>query len=52
MDLLVGRLAGVDPFAVDVDGFGQVVDSGLEVLQTDATRDAARVAGSVHFDFA
>jgi len=45
---LVGGLAGVDPLAVDVDGFGQVVDSGLEVLQTDATGDASGVAGPVH----
>jgi len=48
---LIGGLAGVDPFTVDIDWFRQVVDCRLEVLQTYATRNASRIAGSVHFHF-
>jgi len=50
--LLIRLFARVDPIAVDVHGFGQVVDAGLEIFQTHATADEANVSFAVEFHFA
>ncbi len=50
--LLVDWLASVDPFAVDINWFGEIVNCGLKIFETYATRDASGVSRSVHFDFA
>jgi len=50
--LLVGAFAGVDPVGVDINGFRQVVDGRLVVLQTDPAPDPAGVPGPVQLDLA
>lgn len=49
--LLVGALAGIDPVAVDVNGFREVVYGCLKIFQTDPTSDSACISLPVHFDF-
>ena len=48
----VRRFAGVDPVAVDVDCFREVVYDRLEAFCAYSARYGARVALSVQFDFA
>ena len=51
-DLLIGGFAGVDPLVVDVDGLGQEVDGGLEILQADVASHFAGVPRFLHLHFA
>ena len=48
----VGRLAGVDPLVIHVDGFGEKVYSCLEIFQTHCTLYLSCVLGLVHLHLA
>lgn len=50
--LLVSLFTSIDPFRVDIDRFGKVVDCGLEVFEAYAATDPSHVPCSVHFNFA
>lgn len=52
MRFLVRTLARVDPIVVHVQRFGQQIDRGLEVLETDSTRYPGRVPRFVHLNLA
>lgn len=41
--LIVSCLASVNPFRVDIDWFGEIINSGTVVFQADSATDSARI---------
>ena len=49
--LSVGGFTSVDPFIVDIDGFGKKVNGSLEILETFGALNSSRVSFFVHRTF-